>query len=120
MFTKQHYERVAQTLLETKRDAGKATDAQVTNFAVNEARAYIAQELADMFAEDNPQFKRILFYKAAGVWNYIAQENARKDHERMTEKCIRCGEGLDMTFPDLAETGVCANCWTEEDEDDVA
>jgi hypothetical protein len=31
------------------------------------------------------------------------------------DKCLRCGESLDMTFPDLAETGICADCWTEDD-----
>ena len=35
-----------------------------------------------------------------------------------SDVCIRCGNPLDLTFPDLAETGICADCWTEDDEKD--
>ena len=31
------------------------------------------------------------------------------------DKCLRCGNPLDMTFPDLAETGICADCWEPGD-----
>lgn len=40
------------------------------------------------------------------------------DAKQDPDKCLRCGNELDMTFPDLAETGICADCWTEEDEED--
>lgn len=65
MFTRQHYERVAQTLAET---AGKfeSTDA---GMAVDSTRNYIANELADMFEADNPRFNRTLFFKAAKAEN---------------------------------------------------
>jgi hypothetical protein len=71
MFTKQHYERVAATLAETRYGPAKASESKLTAFAVNKTRAYIAEEIADMFADDNQRFNRTAFYKAAGVFNHI-------------------------------------------------
>ena len=61
MFTKQHYERVARTIAET----GGKYEATVAGMAVTQVREYIANEMADMFEEDNPRFNRELFMKAA-------------------------------------------------------
>jgi hypothetical protein len=62
MFTKRHYERIAKKFAAEK-IAGNTESAMM----VNEARADIAKELADMFAEDNPRFNREMFLKACEV-----------------------------------------------------
>jgi hypothetical protein len=77
MFTRKQYEQVAQVLAET---SGKY-EATVAGMAVEDTRNYIANELADMFAEDNPRFNRKLFMEAAKAESYQqkkAQRAARK------------------------------------------
>lgn len=64
MFTKRHYEQIAETIRQTK--SGRTGDALVVN-AVNGVREVIARDLADLFAEDNPRFNRDLFLKACEV-----------------------------------------------------
>lgn len=70
MFTRKHYERIAQAIAET---SGKY-EATEAGSAVDSTRDYIANELADMFAEDNPRFDRERFCAAARV------ENMEKNH----------------------------------------
>lgn len=61
MFTKQHYERIAQMFAET---AGEY-EHTAARTATEEVRNYLANEMADMFEEDNSRFNRKLFMKAA-------------------------------------------------------
>lgn len=61
MFTKQHYEQIAQMFAET---AGEYEDT-AARIATEEVRNYLANEMADMFEEDNSRFNRKLFMKAA-------------------------------------------------------
>ena len=77
MFTKRHYERIAQAFAETK----GYYDGVEVNAAVDGVRNYIAEELADMFAEDNPRFNRKLFMAAAK-----AESHERKKAERAARK----------------------------------
>jgi hypothetical protein len=63
MFTKRHYERIARTVAET----GGKYEATVAGAAVDATREYIAKELADLFAEDNPRFNRKMFLAACDV-----------------------------------------------------
>lgn len=81
MFTKQHYERIARTLAET---AGSFEDT-IADAAVEEVRTYIANELADMFAEDNVRFSRPTFLSAAQV--PVQRIPAGETHER--QKAVR-------------------------------
>jgi hypothetical protein len=55
MFTKRHYEAIAQVL----RDADRPADQLPVRMA------YVATKLADVFANDNPFFDRERFLRAA-------------------------------------------------------
>lgn len=59
MFTKQHYERIANVIADTKKYGNTRADGKYN------IRNDIANEMADMFEEDNPRFNRTLFMKAA-------------------------------------------------------
>ena len=70
MFTKRHYEQIAETIRQTKANGGRTfvevPEIMVPN-AVNGVRNKIATELADMFGKDNPRFNRKMFLAACDV-----------------------------------------------------
>jgi hypothetical protein len=100
------------------------------------SQTMVALKLAGLLQEalhrlDQAQYElRVTQLESAGMTRSDAQSVAEAENMSGTapdaslaydakpdpDNCIRCGEPLDMTFPDLAETGICADCWTEEDE----
>ena len=80
MFTKQHYERIAQAFAEI---AGKY-ESTVVNAAVDNVRTYLANEMADMFAEDNPRFDKKRFLTAADVVTHERKKAERAARKRAT------------------------------------
>lgn len=62
MFTKQHYEAIAEII--HKRTPRKD---RIGQLVPNETAVLIAADLADYFIQDNPQFDRERFLSACGI-----------------------------------------------------
>jgi DNA-directed RNA polymerase subunit RPC12/RpoP len=56
------------------------------------------------------------------AWLLMSEEEygAYIEEKMTTERCIRCGRELtsDICGHEFIETGVCADCWTPEDEEE--
>jgi len=67
MFTRQHYERIAEILnAHVGCEVVSTADGSVLNRPIDCADC-ISLELAQMFADDNPRFDRVWFLEACGI-----------------------------------------------------
>ena len=64
MFTKQHYEQIAQIIKQNLPPEGATTNNSIQS---RSTLTCIAEDLADFFSEDNPRFKSLKFLEACGT-----------------------------------------------------
>jgi hypothetical protein len=66
MFTRQHYEAIAEMVYDQHQEANQFFDESMRGIAIGIVR-HMATSLADYFAKDNPRFDREKFLEACGL-----------------------------------------------------